>query len=292
MKTLITGGSGFIGKRLLSLIDNSMSFDIRGDRIRTLYGDICSYDDILKGTENIDGILHLAAISRVSDCERNVFDCIKVNILGTLNVIEAAINNNVKWLALVTTGEVVWIQNDEVKSFNRIDNLYGITKLTDELFLDVYNAKYNLNSIVFRISSVVFGGTDDNPNKVFPMFVKKAVCNEKIFVNDITSQWDFIHVDSVVSLIGNKIQTIKNQEDGIVEVDISSGIKLNLVSLAKMIHYLAKSSSVIEYNSFSSSEITETDYKKIVMENNITEEFISSVFDSISEYKLKYNNVR
>lgn len=284
MKTLITGGSGFIGSKLLDSIENSKSFDINSSK-KMIDNDISIYNNILKASENMDGIIHLAAVSRVSDCENNANICAKINIIGTLNVIEAAISNNVKWLALVTTGEVKWIQNDDVQSFNKINNIYGVTKLTNELFLDIYNKKHSFSSIIFRISSVVFGDATDNQDKVFPVFVKKAINNENIVIRDADYKMDFIHIDNVILMINDTIKNIPNDSKTILEVDISSGIKLDLISLAKIIHYISKSSSVIEYDSSFIKQVSKIEYNNLIKENNINDKFISSITDSIIEYR-------
>jgi UDP-glucose 4-epimerase len=289
MSILVTGGSGFIGGRLLRVLGGSSSFDVvAGD---VAQGDIRSYEDICAQLGGVDGIVHLAAISRVNDCEVSPYNCAEINILGTLNVIDAAVKNGVKWVMLVSTGEVNWIQNDSVKSFHRLDNLYGVSKISGELILDVYSAKHHLNSVVLRISSVVFGGVDDNQNKVLPIFVKRAIAGEPIVINNIASKWDFIHVDQLVHQMSESVRMMNGREaDGsVLEINVSSGVELDLLSLAKIIHYLSKSSSKIECDGESRVKVTEREYMEVIENNGVDEQFIASMSNVVSEYRKQYH---
>ena len=153
MKMLITGSSGFIGRTLVKNIEG-IPCDISSSDTKPNC-DVTNVDDIINSSKDCDGIIHLAALSRVADCESEPQICIDINIKGTLNVIQAAVKNKINWVGIVTTGEVKWIENREIQSFKRINNVYGISKLAGELLLDVYTEKTNLQSTIFRISSVV-----------------------------------------------------------------------------------------------------------------------------------------
>ena len=245
MRFVITGSSGFIGKHLSDKLDRSMPFDISHKDVIG-YGDITMLDEVINASKDCDGIIHLAAISRVADCEDDPKNCIDVNINGTINVLHAAIKNNINWVGVVTTGEVQWIENHEIQSFKKIDNLYGVSKLTTELLVDVVGTKANLKSTIYRICSAVFG-EGDNPKKVLPLFIRNSLNGEDIKIYDVESEWDFIHVDDVVEEIKKSIFNNKESKDRIKEINIFSGIRLDLLSLAKLIHYLSGSSSKIYF---------------------------------------------
>ena len=188
MKILVTGSSGFIGKHLLDKLDGCIPFD-RFPENAIGNGDITILDDIINASKDCDGIIHLAAISRVSDCEDNPKSCVDVNINGTLNVLLSAIKNNINWIGVVTTGEIEWIENQEIQSFKKIDNLYGVSKLTTELLVDVVGTKANLKSTIYRICSAVFG-EGNNPKKVLPLFISKSINGEDITIYDVESEWN------------------------------------------------------------------------------------------------------
>lgn len=289
MKTLITGGAGFIGKHVLNSVDSGVSFDLHKINDADIIGNLNNEQDIDLATKDKDCVLHLAAISRVSDCQENPQKCINVNILGTVNVLEASVKNGVKLFGLISTGEVTWIQNnDEIKSFKPIDNIYGVSKLTDELILDIYCKEHDLQGIIFRISSVVFGGTDDNQKKVLPIFINKALKGEDITVNNINSKWDFIHVSDVAKKINDNIQKpTLDTNKGLKEVEITSGVVLNLLDLAKIIHFLVKSTSKIKYINTEINNISKDMFNKIVDNNKVNTNFIKNLESTIAEYKRK-----
>lgn len=291
MTVMITGGNGFIGSKLVDAIEDSFSFDLAEEKDGNVNGHIESAYAVSQAALKADGILHLAAVSRVNDCEKNPHNCVLVNILGTLNVIEAAVSNGLKWVALVSTGEVEWIRNDSIKSFKKIDNVYGVTKLSGELFLEVFNNKHEISMAVFRISSVVFGGLDDNQNKVLPVFVRHALLGEEIVINNTEIAWDFIHVDQVVEKITTAIPDVTGQEPGggVMEIDISSGVKLDLLSLASIVHYLSKSTSIIRLGTEEISIIQKDKFEEILIENEVSTEFVDFINQTIHMYKAVYN---
>jgi len=280
MKVLVTGSSGFIGKHLLGKLDDCIPFD-RFPENAIGNGDITILDDIINASKDCDGIIHLAAISRVSDCQDNPKRCIDVNINGTLNVILSAIKNNINWIGVVTTGEIEWIENQETQSFKKIDNLYGVSKLTTELLVDVVGTKANLKSTIYRISSAVFG-EGDNPKKVLPLFISKSINGEDITINDVESDWDFIHVDDVVDTIKKFLFDKKESKDCIKEINIFSGVRLNLLSLAKIIHFLSNSTSNINYGNISINKVTSSEFNTILNERQIPEQFINQISNLIA----------
>lgn len=285
---MVTGGSGFIGKKLLKDLDNSFTFDFDGEDSESC--DIRSLKKVNEKLNNVKGVIHLAAVSRVKDCENDPYSCLEINVLGTLNVLNGAVKNNVEWFLMISTGEVKWVQNDSIKSFYKPDNLYGVSKVSGELMLDFYATKFDLKCAVLRISSVVFGGIDDNQDKVFPIFLKRAVCGEKIVINDSSSKWDFIHVSDLVNEISKSVNVLKNKEniDNVLEIEVSSGDKLDLLSLAKVIHYLSNSLSSIEFDGETLFKVEKSEYISIIGKNKLSNNFISSLKREIIEYKNYY----
>ena len=107
---LVTGGTGFIGSSICELLiqrghkvtvfDNNSRGSLKrllrlNNKIRFIYGDITDYNRMLTATENIDYVIHAAAMKHVPICEYNPFEATKVNVLGTENLIRASIQNNI-----------------------------------------------------------------------------------------------------------------------------------------------------------------------------------------------------
>ena len=120
---LVTGGVGSIGnslvERLLSfqpkvvrVFDNNeyklFELSLRKDpRIRPLFGDIRDYDRLKKAMENIDVVFHAAALKHVELSEFNAFEAVKTNVLGTQNLLQAAIENKVDRVIVISTDKAV-----------------------------------------------------------------------------------------------------------------------------------------------------------------------------------------
>lgn len=179
---LITGGSGSFGKKFVEVIlrdyPNVKKIIIysRGElkqfnmkqvwpekdfpQLRYFIGDVRDKDRLIRACEGVDVIIHAAAIKQVDTAEYNPEECIKTNIHGAMNVIDAAMIKGVK--------DVVALSTD--KACAPI-NLYGATKLTsDKLFTAANNIK---GSKDIRFSVVRYGNVMGSRGSVIPFFIKK-----------------------------------------------------------------------------------------------------------------------
>ena len=178
---LITGGTGSFGVHCLSFIfkkykpkkvvvfsrdelkqyELSKIYNDESYPIRYFIGDVRDKNRLYRAFSNIDCVIHAAAMKRVTAAEYNPAECINTNIIGAQNVIDAAIENNVK--------KVIALSTD--KAANPV-NLYGATKLcSDKLFIAANNIK---GSRDLRISVVRYGNVMGSRGSVIPFFLKKA----------------------------------------------------------------------------------------------------------------------
>ena len=179
---LITGGTGSLGKALTKFIfknypeikklvifsrDEQKQFqmaqeypDSKFPQIRFFIGDVRDEKRLNRAFEGIDYVIHAAAMKHVPIAEYNPDECIKTNIGGANNVINAAINNSInKVIALSTDKACAPI------------NLYGATKLTsDKLFVAANNIT-GKNNITFSV--VRYGNVMGSNGSVIPFFLKK-----------------------------------------------------------------------------------------------------------------------
>jgi UDP-N-acetylglucosamine 4,6-dehydratase len=124
-KLLITGGTGSFGSTMLRKIiktnlreirifsrDEKKQEDLRkkfnNSNLKFIIGDIRDYSSVKNATKNIDFIFHAAALKQVPSCEFFPDQAIKTNTTGTLNIIEASIENNVKKLVCLSTDKAVY----------------------------------------------------------------------------------------------------------------------------------------------------------------------------------------
>jgi len=134
--------------------------------IRFYIGDIRDYQRILSASEEIENIVHAAALKQVPSTEYNPFEAVQTNIIGSQNVIKAALTNNVKRVIALSTD----------KACAPI-NLYGATKLcADKLFISANNIKGKRK---IKFSVVRYGNVFGSRGSVYPLF--KSLINEKNF---------------------------------------------------------------------------------------------------------------
>ena len=174
---LITGGTGSFGKRFISRIlkdyiprrvvvfsrDELKQFEMQhlpqfnDPRVRYFIGDVRDRDRVIQAMEGIDICIHAAALKQVPAAEYNPFECIKTNIYGAENIIQAALKQNVE--------KVIALSTD--KAANPI-NLYGATKLcSDKLFVAANNMT---GSHKTRFAITRYGNVVGSRGSVLPFF--------------------------------------------------------------------------------------------------------------------------
>jgi len=175
-KILVTGGAGSIGSILVEKLleyeprivrvfdyDETRLVELKrrlGERedVRHLVGDIKDKDRLRYAVEGIDIIFHTAALKHVEECEYNPFEAVKTNVVGTQNVIDAAIQEEVE--------KVVFTSSD--KAVNPT-NVMGATKLLCERLITAANYYKGARRSVF--SSVRFGNVVGSSGSVIPVFL-------------------------------------------------------------------------------------------------------------------------
>ena len=125
--------------------------------IRFFLGDVRDYDRLLFASENIENIIHAAALKQIPSTEYNPFEAVQTNIIGSQNIIKSALKNNVKRVVALSTD----------KACAPI-NLYGATKLcADKLFISANNIKGKRN---IKFSVVRYGNVFGSRGSVYTIF--------------------------------------------------------------------------------------------------------------------------
>ncbi|MDF1507832.1 SDR family NAD(P)-dependent oxidoreductase [Robertmurraya sp. DFI.2.37] len=186
---LIIGGTGTIGRRLTKELleqnpkvirifsrDEYKQFEMQQElqnhkNIRYLIGDVRDENRLLRAMEDIDYVFHLAAMKHVPACEYNPFEAVQTNVLGTQNVIQAALTTNVKKVLFTSTDKAI-----------APTNTYGATKLTAERLISAAQYQKGPKQTIF--SSVRFGNVMGSRGSVIPLFIKQIVKENKITVTD------------------------------------------------------------------------------------------------------------
>ena len=179
---LITGGTGSFGKHLIKTVlkqhqperiivysrDELKQFEMQNSKIfanekvliRYFIGDIRDFKRLKKAMEDVNIVVHAAALKQVPATEYNPFEAVKTNVIGAQNVIDAAFEANVE--------KVVALSTDKAAA---PINLYGATKLTsDKLFIAAnnYKGKHDI-----KFSVVRYGNVMGSRGSVIPFFLER-----------------------------------------------------------------------------------------------------------------------
>ena len=176
---LITGGTGSFGSKFIPLTlekynpkrlvvfsrDEIKQWDMQkvyqnDHRVRFFIGDVRDKERLMRALDGIDYVVHAAATKIVPTAEYNPFECVKTNVLGAMNVIDACLDKNIKKCVALSTD----------KASNPI-NLYGATKLaSDKMF--VAGNSYS-GSAKCKFSVVRYGNVMGSRGSVIPFFLEK-----------------------------------------------------------------------------------------------------------------------
>ena len=200
---LITGGSGSFGKTILEKFVNTDINEIRvfsrdekkqddlrkkysNNKVKFYIGDIRDYSSIYSATRGVDYIFHAAALKQVPSCEFYPLEAIKTNILGTENVLEAAISNSVSRVICLSTDKAVYPIN-----------AMGISKAMME---KVAVAK-SRNSKSTIICATRYGNVMASRGSVIPLFLNQIKNNEPITITDPNMTRFMMTLEDAVDLV-------------------------------------------------------------------------------------------
>ena len=249
MRVLITGGAGFIGSHLVEHFQGKAEVRVL-DNLRSGYrknienfdvdfqlGDICDRAAVDKAMEGVDYVFHLAAMISVPESMSKIAECIQINNLGMLNVLESAAEHGVKKLCF-STSAAIYGDNPVVPKietmFPEPKSPYAITKLDGEYYCKMFTQEGKLQTACLRYFNV-FGPRQD-PKSAYaaavPIFTAKAVANEPMTIyGDGEQTRDFIYVKDIVAA---NVFMATNDFTGVYNIAYGKKITINdLVNLIK-----------------------------------------------------------
>ena len=217
-KILITGGTGSLGNALTSRLLNydvdtirifsrnenkqvTMESKFNDDRLRFLLGDVRDYPRLVRAMEDIDIVFHAAALKHVPVIEYNPFEAIKTNVIGSQNVIDACLKENVEKAVAIGTDKAVSPLNT-----------YGATKLLmEKLFVTASNylKKERHKTKFFALR---YGNVLGSSGSVIPKFIKQIKNKEKITITDPNMTRFSISMDEALDFILTATEIAKGSE--------------------------------------------------------------------------------
>ena len=251
-KVLVTGGAGFIGSHIVEelvkigakvkVLDDLSSGNINNlknvfSHINLIYGNVINPFTCFNATKDVQIVFHLAALVSVSNSTKNPKLCKKINVIGTKNLLEGCIKNNVKTFILSSSAAVYGNRNEICVETDNTNPLspYAQSKLDSEKLCIQSHKNYGLNTAALRYFNVY--GDRQDPNGEYAAVIAKFTHNLKnkkpLFIfGDGKQTRDFIHISKVVQA-NLKIATYNNLKGEIF--NIASGKSINLFELIKQL---------------------------------------------------------
>jgi UDP-glucose 4-epimerase len=219
---LITGGTGSFGNAVLNKFLNTeikeirifsrdekkqhdMRVELQNDKVKFHIGDVRDYDSINSALSGVDYVFHAAALKQVPSCEFYPIEALKTNILGTENVLNASINNNVKKVICLSTDKAVYPIN-----------AMGISKALMEKVM-VAKSRISGNTILVGTR---YGNVMASRGSVIPLFLEQIIQNKDITVTDPEMTRFMMTLNDAVELV---LYAFKNGNSGDIFVQKSPG---------------------------------------------------------------------
>lgn len=247
--TLVTGASGYIGQHLLQhyfekgVDSKAYTRSAKPEYLKNInwiQGDILDYDNLSAAMEGCSKVVHLAC-SSLNQSYKNLRDDFLVNAMGTINVLQAALETNITQVVYLSTAQVYGKSKrlPLAESMQpKPDSPYARSKLIGEDYCQIYSTLNKLSTIVLRVFNVYGNDISElQRSSVENIFIQKLKANESITVTNSDESRDFVHVRDVVRAI-NWAFDLKVHHD---IFNIGSGVETKIIDLARMLKDLAKS---------------------------------------------------
>ena len=202
---LITGGTGSFGNAVLKRFlqtdikeirifsrDEKKQDDMRkkyqSSKLKFYIGDVRDYNSVLNATRGVDYIYHAAALKQVPSCEFHPMEAVKTNVIGTENVLEAAIQNRVKRIVCLSTDKAVYPIN-----------AMGISKAMMEKVIVAKSR--NLENLDTTICCTRYGNVMASRGSVIPLFVDQIRQGKSLTITDPNMTRFMMTLDDAVDLV-------------------------------------------------------------------------------------------
>ena len=254
---LITGGAGLIGTA------SKTYFEQRGWTVSTLdlkdcdldgrtidyVGDIVDFKHLQELLSDFDGILHLAAVSRVIDAELNKEECTRVNVNGTKRLLEAASAAKCRWFIFGSSREVYGeppsLPVSEEYGVAPI-NHYGHAKVIGENMVKDYCEINEMVHSNLRFSNV-YGHSGDHQTRLVNAFIIQALKSEPLEIHGGGQLFDFTHIDDTAGAIFAAAEMLHDLNKSLPPIHVLPGEAVAIEDLAAMVVSITDSNSQIVY---------------------------------------------
>lgn len=262
-KVLVTGGAGFIGGHLVAKLAENYEVRVidrascqeRVNSVEYLLGDVRNLEEVLKASDGVQAVIHLAALVSVPLCEEHPKESYQTNLMGTLHVLEAARQARSKGKSIrviFSSSSAVYgdtsthlLGCDEERHSPNPISLYGMQKWLSELAIQRYVALYEIPAVIFRFFNVYGPGQKSSSpySGVISRFMESALKNAPVTVYGTGDQTrDFVFVGDIVRAIALALET--PHANG-MPINLGTGESVSISELAKQLGSFSKFSQQI-----------------------------------------------
>lgn len=233
---LITGGTGSFGHKFVRLTlakynpkklvvysrDEMKQWEMAklyaaDSRVRFFIGDVRDKDRLSRALNGIDYVVHAAATKIVPTAEYNPFECVKTNVIGAMNLIDACIDKHVKAVVALSTDKA-----------SNPANLYGATKLTSDKLFIAGNSYSGESGTKFSV--VRYGNVMGSRGSVIPFFLERAKLGLEIPITDQRMTRFMISLEQGVSLVWHAFEDMVGGEIYVKKIP-----SMNIMDIVKAI---------------------------------------------------------
>lgn len=241
---LLTGGTGSFGNAVLKRFLNTDLREIRifsrdekkqddmrkrygSDKLKFYIGDVRDYNAVLNVTRGVDYIFHAAALKQVPSCEFHPMEAVKTNVLGTENLLEAAITNSVQRVVCLSTDKAVYPIN-----------AMGISKAMMEKVMVAKSRNAGANTV---ICGTRYGNVMASRGSVIPLFVDQLQAGKPITITDPAMTRFMMTLDDAVELV---LYAFEHGENGDIFVQKAPAATIEVLAKA-LLGQLGKSEHAV-----------------------------------------------
>jgi UDP-glucose 4-epimerase len=211
MKFLVIGGSGFLGSHIadeltncgyeVTILDKQYSKWINSKQ-QMVVGNLLDLDFLNRLISGFDYVYHFAALSDLNDARCRPLESATINILGTINVLEACKNNKIKRLFYASS---IYVNS-------RDGGFYRCSKIAAESYIEEYYNEYGLNYTILRYGSL-YGSRSDNHNGLWRIISRALQTKIISFEGSSESLREYIHVtDAAIASVSALDQQFENKQ--------------------------------------------------------------------------------
>ena len=198
MKTIVFGGSGFLGSYVVDVLiargHEVVVYDLNesstpNKNAKYIKADILNSSDVLKAIKGSKIVYNFAGLADLNESISNPRKTLELNIMGNLNIIESCVHHGVKRFVYASSAYV----------FSSKGAFYGVSKKSSEMIIEEFSRQLNLDYTVIRYGSV-YGERADKSNRIYRLLHEAIKTNKIIFPGDGSEEREYIHARDAAEL--------------------------------------------------------------------------------------------